>query len=90
MNTRSLLALLAGPLVCLLIWLGPAPANLSSQGQAALAVMALCMLWWLFTPVALPAVSVVISLTRAPATSSAPWAIARGQYVRSVEALARW
>ena len=59
MNSRTLLALLAGPLACLTVWLSPTPVGLAAEGQAALAVMVLCMVWWLFTPVALPVTSLV-------------------------------
>ena len=59
MKSRTLLALLAGPSACLAVWLSPTPLGLTPEGQAALAVMLLCMMWWLLTPVALPVTSLV-------------------------------
>jgi sodium-dependent dicarboxylate transporter 2/3/5 len=56
---RRNLPLLTGMLLCGLIWLMPAPEGLAAEGQAALAVLALCVVWWLFTPVALPVTSLV-------------------------------
>jgi anion transporter len=48
-----------GPVICLAIWAAPTPAGLSAPGQSALAVLALCVCWWLFAPVALPVTSLV-------------------------------
>ena len=37
----------------------PSPDGLTSQGQHGLAILALCMVWWLLTPVALPVTSLL-------------------------------
>ncbi len=39
------------------ILFAPTPAGLAPEGQAALSVLALCVCWWLTTPVALPVTS---------------------------------
>ncbi len=50
---------LAGPLACALVYFAPTPVGLAPEGQAALAVLVLCIFWWLFSPVALPVTSLV-------------------------------
>ena len=37
----------------------PSPEGLTAQGQHGLAILALCMVWWLMTPVALPVTSLL-------------------------------
>ncbi len=59
MRRSQLLALLAGPLLCLAIVLAPTPIGLTLAGQRALAVLALCVVWWTTTPVGLPVTSIV-------------------------------
>lgn len=59
MRKVQTIALGAGPLLCAAIVLMPAPAGLSLAGQGALAILALCVVWWLFTPVPLPATSLM-------------------------------
>ena len=56
---RRALALLAGPLLCGLVLLLPTPEALGAAGQASLSVLALCVVWWLLTPVDLPVTSLV-------------------------------
>jgi sodium-dependent dicarboxylate transporter 2/3/5 len=51
--------LVLGPLLALLICLGPTPEGLTVPGQRGLAVLALCVVWWLSTPVALPVTALV-------------------------------
>lgn len=53
------LGLVLGPALALIIALGPTPEGLSVAGQRGLAVLALCVVWWLFTPVALPVTALV-------------------------------
>jgi sodium-dependent dicarboxylate transporter 2/3/5 len=59
MRRSKLLALLAGPLLCLAIVVAPLPVGLELPGQRALAVLALCIVWWTTTPVGLPVTSIV-------------------------------
>ena len=59
MRRTKLLALLAGPLLCLAIVLAPTPVGMTLAGQRALAVLALCIVWWTTTPVGLPVTSIV-------------------------------
>ena len=56
---RRWMVLLGGLLLCGLIVSLPVPAGLTESGQAALAVLALCVVWWLLTPVALPVTGLV-------------------------------
>jgi solute carrier family 13 (sodium-dependent dicarboxylate transporter), member 2/3/5 len=65
------LSLLGGPLLCAAILLAPTPDGLTAQGQAALAVMTLCMTWWLMTPVPLPVTSLA-GLALLPAVGALP------------------
>ncbi len=58
-KSAALAAAVAGPLLCAAVWFAPTPAGLTAPGQAALAVLLLCMCWWLFAPVALPVTSLV-------------------------------
>ena len=44
---------------CLAIWLIPSPEGLTLEGQASLAVLVFCMVWWILAPVALPVTSLV-------------------------------
>lgn len=48
-----------GPILALMIHMAPTAAGLSSEGQSALAVLSLCVIWWVFTPVPLPVTSLV-------------------------------
>lgn len=59
MRNPRLLALAAGPLLCALVAFMDTPAGLSIAGQRSLAVLALCVTWWVFTPVALPVTSIM-------------------------------
>jgi sodium-dependent dicarboxylate transporter 2/3/5 len=59
MPRSKLLALLAGPLICLAIVIAPTPVGLPLAGQRALAVLALCIVWWTTTPVGLPVTSII-------------------------------
>jgi len=45
--------------LCALILLLPQADGLTQAGQASLAILALCVVWWMFTPVALPVTSLV-------------------------------
>ena len=59
MRNPRLLALAVGPLLCLLVALMDTPAGLTLAGQRSLAVLALCVTWWVFTPVGLPVTSIM-------------------------------
>ena len=48
-----------GPALALAILFLPTPAGLTEQGQRGLSVLALCVVWWLLTPVALPVTSML-------------------------------
>ncbi|MCP4807022.1 MAG: SLC13 family permease [Proteobacteria bacterium] len=51
--------LFLGPALTLAIVLAPTPEGLTVPGQRGLAVLALCVVWWLSTPVALPVTALV-------------------------------
>ncbi|MBM76705.1 MAG: hypothetical protein CMK59_14960 [Proteobacteria bacterium] len=53
------MAMVLGPVLAFILWKIPTPDGLTVQGQAALATLFFCMVWWLFTPVALPVTSLV-------------------------------
>ena len=55
----STIGLVLGPALAAAIALAPTPDGLGVPGQRALAVMALCVVWWLMTPVALPVTALV-------------------------------
>lgn len=59
MRRTAAIALVLGPLLCALVALLPTPEGLTEPGQAALAILTLCVVWWLGTPVALPVTSLV-------------------------------
>lgn len=59
MRRTAAIALVLGPLLCALVALLPTPEGLTQPGQAALAILTLCVVWWLGTPVALPVTSLV-------------------------------
>ncbi len=59
MRTPRLIALLAGPLLAALVVFMDTPAGLTLAGQRSLAVLALCIVWWVFTPVGLPVTSIM-------------------------------
>lgn len=59
MRRSTAIALVLGPWLCALIRIAPTPEGLTEPGQAALAILALCVTWWLGTPVALPVTSLV-------------------------------
>lgn len=59
MNRLARFGLIAGPALFLVLVLAPMPEGLAGPGQRALAVMALCMTWWLTTPVAMPITSLL-------------------------------
>lgn len=72
-----LAALVAGPALCAAIVLSPTPAGLTPQGQASLAVLVLAVVWWVFTPVALPVTSLVaLALLPVLGAMSIPGALA--------------
>lgn len=62
-----------GPVLCAVVALWPTPAGLTAPAQAALAVLTLCVTWWLLTPVALPVTSLV-GLALLPALGALPTA----------------
>jgi solute carrier family 13 (sodium-dependent dicarboxylate transporter), member 2/3/5 len=68
---RRLLAALGGPALCAAIVLAPTPAGLAPEGQAALAVLILCVVWWVASPVPLPVTSLV-GLALLPALGAMP------------------
>ena len=51
--------LFLGPAATVAIVLAPTPDGLTVPGQRGLAVLALCVVWWLSTPVALPVTALV-------------------------------
>ncbi len=53
------LGLVLGPSLAAAIAFAPSPEGLDLPGQRALAVLALCVCWWLLTPVALPVTALV-------------------------------
>ena len=59
MRNPRMLALIAGPLLCLTVAMMDTPAGLTMAGQRSLAVLALCVTWWVFTPVGLPVTSIM-------------------------------
>lgn len=59
MNRIARFGLVLGPLLFLVGVLAPVPPELAGPGQRALAVTALCMVWWLTTPVAMPVTSLL-------------------------------
>ncbi len=73
--THKLLAMVLGPVLALILWKLPTPIGLTSEGQAALATLFFCMVWWLFTPVALPVTSLV-GLALLPALGALPTEVA--------------
>lgn len=58
-QVKRALSISSGIALCALVMLAPTPEGLTAPGQAALAVLALCVVWWLFTPVELPVTSLV-------------------------------
>jgi len=62
-----------GPVACAAIHLAPVPIGLTTEGKSALAVLALCVVWWLLSPVALPVTSLV-GLALLPALGALPTA----------------
>jgi len=71
MKLRAIAALVLGPALMAGVLLAPAPDGLSHAGQAALAVLSLCITWWLLTPVALPVTS-LLGLALLPVTGALP------------------
>ncbi len=63
--------LFLGPSLAAMIALAPTPDGLGVPGQRALAVLALCVCWWLFTPVALP-VTALVGLAALPVLGVLP------------------
>ena len=59
MRNPRLLALMAGPLGALLVAMMNTPEGLTLAGQRSLAVLVLCVIWWVFTPVGLPVTSIM-------------------------------
>jgi sodium-dependent dicarboxylate transporter 2/3/5 len=53
------IALFVGPAVAAFVALVPTPEGLAPEGQRGLAILALCVIWWLLTPVALPVTSLL-------------------------------
>ena len=58
-EAASKIALFVGPAVAAFVALVPTPEGLAPQGQRGLAILALCVIWWLLTPVALPVTSLL-------------------------------
>ena len=73
MTPAAAFGAVVGPLLCAAIYLAPTPAGLAPEGQSALAVLALCVTWWLFSPVALPVTS-LMGLALLPALGALPTA----------------
>ena len=71
MSPSAALGAVMGPLLCALIWFAPTPDGLSGEGQAALAVLSLCITWWVLNPVALPVTS-LMGLALLPALGALP------------------
>ena len=59
MRNPRLLALMAGPLGALMVAVMETPEGLTQPGQRTLAVLTLCVIWWVFTPVGLPVTSIM-------------------------------
>ena len=59
MRATTAIPLALGPVACAAIYAMPTPDGLTGQGQGALAVLALCAIWWLTTPVPLPVTSLI-------------------------------
>lgn len=59
MKWPARIGLFLGPALALAIVLAPTPEGLTIEGQRGLAVLALCVVWWLLTPVALPVTALV-------------------------------
>ncbi len=59
MTRSQVFGLVAGLVSFFLLAFAPMPEGLAGPGQGALAVMSLCLMWWLFTPVAMPVTSLV-------------------------------
>lgn len=59
MNRLQKFGVVLGPALATAIALAPSPQGLDTPGQRALAVLALCVVWWLTTPVALPVTSLI-------------------------------
>ncbi|MDP2317658.1 MAG: SLC13 family permease [Pseudomonadota bacterium] len=59
MTGAGRVGLVLGPAVFLVLAFGPLPEVLAGPPQRALAVMALCMVWWLTSPVAMPITSLL-------------------------------
>jgi sodium-dependent dicarboxylate transporter 2/3/5 len=53
------IGLYLGPALAIAVATMPTPDGLTLQGQRGLAVLALCVVWWLLTPVALPVTSLL-------------------------------
>jgi sodium-dependent dicarboxylate transporter 2/3/5 len=73
MKLSAAFGAVAGPVLCFAIHVAPLPAGLTVQGKSALAVLALCVIWWLFSPVALPVTS-LMGLALLPALGALPTA----------------
>lgn len=59
MKWPARIGLFLGPILATAIVLAPTPEGLTVEGQRGLAVLALCVVWWLLTPVALPVTALV-------------------------------
>ena len=53
------IAMILGPLLMLIIKFMPSIEGLQETGQSALAVLVFCIVWWVFSPVALPVTSLL-------------------------------
>ena len=56
---RSYFFLLLGLMCAAGVFFAPLDGGLSAEGQSALSVLTLCVVWWIFTPVPLPVTSMV-------------------------------
>ncbi|HJN77432.1 MAG TPA: SLC13 family permease [Myxococcota bacterium] len=59
MKWPARIGLFLGPILATAIMVAPTPEGLTVEGQRGLAVLALCVVWWLLTPVALPVTALV-------------------------------
>jgi len=57
MTRSQWFGLVAGLVLFFVVAFAPMPPELAGPGQGALAVMCLCLMWWLFGPVAMPVTS---------------------------------
>ena len=59
MKLHQRIGLFLGPSLAAAIVVMPRPDGLEMEGQRGLAILALCVVWWLLTPIALPVTSLL-------------------------------